>query len=124
MAKTKKELTNNDLVVEMRSGFSNLEKKIGNLEKKVEKKLDQKIGQLAEITRRGFEEADKNFERHDNMFKLVFDRFDKVESDIHDIKTNLSPLISSEVKQDQKIKRLDLRLRQVEKEVGIREIGA
>lgn len=76
------------------------------------------LDDLAGMVNRRFDESDKNV---NSRFKTMIDRFEKVEADVHDIRMTLGPLVGIFTQQERKINKIDLRLRQVEREVGIKE---
>jgi hypothetical protein len=89
---------------------------------KTKKSGETEIDKLARITNDGFFRVEAGFSRMDNMFKLVFDRFEKVESDIHDIKVTLGPLVSIAAEHERKLANFDARLRRLEYKAGISKI--
>ena len=95
--------------MEMRRGFKSLEHNLVG-------EVETKINELALISARSFSEIQQ---QADSRLKLVIDRFEKVEDDIHDVKIAIGPLVSLVGMADHQISDLDLRLRRVEREVGI-----
>ena len=64
MAKTKKEMTIDDLAIVVKRGFE-----------AAKKHTNDKIDELAQITARGFETVDKQFKKNDEMHQLFVDEF-------------------------------------------------
>lgn len=55
----------------------------------VKKQSDITINELARMVQAGFESAAKT---NDERFKITIDEFDRIRSDIRDIKTTFSPV--------------------------------
>jgi methyl-accepting chemotaxis protein len=64
----KKQITTNELAIIVKKGF-----------KQIEENTDEKIENLARITKRGFEEVDKRFEEVNKRFEEVDKRFEEVD---------------------------------------------
>lgn len=62
------------------------------------------------------------FQKLHETNKLFVDRFERIEADVHDIKTTLGPLVGMMGMADREINNLDLRLRRVERKVGISKL--
>ena len=89
--------------------------------KKVSKKitLDDVAGSLealARMTKEGFDAVDK---KSDERFKVTVDEFDRIRSDIRDIKTTLGPLVRVVAQHDNEMNEMRFRLLQLERKVGI-----
>lgn len=91
------------------------------MKKKPEKQITTDA--LARMVQRGFAGMDEKFgdldKRADERFKLTLDRFEKVEADITDIKRVLGPLVQMMAVNDKQVGNMELRLRRVERKVGI-----
>ena len=69
----------------------------------------------------GFESAAKT---NDERFKITVEEFDRIRSDIRDIKTTLCPLVRSVVMMEEDLSDLRVRVGTLERRVGIKkEIG-
>lgn len=88
MARTKKEITNDDLAQMMQNEFAVIH---------------------------------GEFAKNNQMHQLFVDRFDRIDSDIKDIKGNLGPLFKMVSMQEEEISDIRLRLARVERKVGIKE---
>jgi len=94
MAKTKKEITVDDLAMMIQKEFSEL--------REANKQFATEFSKLHEMDR------------------LFVDEFDRVRSDIRDIKTTLGPLVRIIAQQEREMMDLQLRLNRVERKVGIK----
>lgn len=92
------------------------------------------LEKLAEITQAGFrelkqdltQEMDKRFAEVDERFaevdehhKLLVEGIDTIRADVHDMKITLGPLVRAVTAVEDDVRGLDLRLKRVEKKVGI-----
>ena len=74
------------------------------------------IENLAVSTKNGFDSVEK---KADDRFKIVVDEFDRIRSDIRDIKTTLGPLVRVVAQQEKEMTDMLMRLNRVERKVGI-----
>lgn len=72
--------------------------------------------QLGQMIKHGFDEV---HEKIDERFKLIIDRFERVKADVGDIKRALGPLVQMMAAKDREMSEMELRLRRVERKVGI-----
>ncbi len=122
MAKKKAE----NLVQIVKAGFKRVDEQFKHVDeqfkhvdgrfKLADEKLERQIENLARMTEHGFAEARK---QADERFKLILDRFHKVEADITDIKRALGPIVQMLATTDREMADLELRLRRVERKVGL-----
>ncbi len=63
--------------------------------------------------------AQSEFSRIHETHKVFIDEFDRIRSDIRDIKTTLGPLVRIVGAQEREISDLNIRLHRVERKVGI-----
>lgn len=75
MAKTKKEMTIDDLAIVVKRGFEAAKKHTNEKFDAAKKHTNDKIDELAQITARGFETVDKQFKKNDEMHQLFVDEF-------------------------------------------------
>ncbi|MBI2628063.1 MAG: hypothetical protein HYW71_01340 [Candidatus Niyogibacteria bacterium] len=80
-----KKITIEDLAEITSKGFKEVSKRI----EQIDKKIDDKIDNLAQITARGFEQVDKRFEQVDQRFEQVDQRFEQVDQRFEKIEGNL-----------------------------------
>ena len=81
---------------------------------KIKKSLT--VDDLAAMINRRFDESDNVA---DSRFKTIIDRFERVESDIKDIKITLGPLVSIAAEHERKMINFDARISRLEREAGI-----
>ncbi len=74
------------------------------------------IEQLAIMVKNGFEEVHKTA---DERFKIMVDEFDRIRSDIRDIKITLGPLVRIVAQQEEELNTLKLRVNRLEREIGL-----
>lgn len=116
MKKINKKIVSIDgLAQEMRAGFKETRNAIGELREAIVE-TNKTIENLALATKKGFDEIRKT---SDERFRLHSDEFDRVRSDIRDIKSTLGPLVRISAQQDNDISDLRIRLNTVERKVGI-----
>lgn len=84
------------------------------------------LEKLAEMTQAGFQEMNKRFEAVDKRFegvdechRLFADQMNLMQADMHHIKITLGPMTRSVIALENDIRVLDLRMKRVEKKVGI-----
>ena len=80
--------------------------------------LAQTVDNLATATARGFAEVQKSA---DDRFKLIIDRFERIEANVGDMKRTLSPMVQMMAMNDRETDGLKLRLNRVERKVGIED---
>ena len=71
---------------------------------------------LARMVQSGFESAAKT---SDERFKITVEEFDRIRSDIRDIKTTLGPLVRSVVMMEENLSDLRIRVGALERRVGV-----
>ncbi len=79
--------------------------------------LARLIDGLATATANGFAGVQKSA---DDRFKLIIDRFERVEADVGDIKRTLGPIVQMMAVSDREVDNIKLRLNRVERKVGIK----
>ena len=79
-------------------------------------KKKMEIEDLARIVQVGFESAAKI---SDERFKITVDEFDRIRSDIRDIKTTLGPLVRSVAMMEEDLADLRVRVGTLERRVGV-----
>ena len=73
---------------------------------------------LARMVQVGFESAAKT---SDERFKITVEEFDRIRSDIRDIKTTLGPLARSVIMVDKDLSDLRMRVGTLERRAGIKK---
>jgi len=84
--------------------------------KNKKKTTDQLISELASAVNRGFDSLEKKVDDH---FKLSVDEFDRIRSDIRDIKSDLGPLGRVVAMQEQEALDLRMRVARLERKAGV-----
>ncbi len=81
------------------------------------------IDSLARATAKGFNNVQDKFSKIEDTankrFKLIIDRFERVEDDVTDIKRALGPLVQVMALGDKEMSEVKLRLTRVERKVGL-----
>jgi len=77
------------------------------------------LNDLARMMQSEFIDIHKEFRQIHEIDKLFVDEFDRIRSDIRDIKTTLGPLVRIMAEQERELGDIRLRLNQVERKVGI-----
>ena len=73
------EITLENLAEKMDEGFKKVDKRFGEAEIHFDKKIDEKIDQLALAVAKGFNEVDERFNEVDERFNEVDERFNEVD---------------------------------------------
>lgn len=78
------------------------------------------LDELARMMQKEFSDIHQEFKQVHEMDKLFVDEFDRIRSDIQDIKTTLGPLVRLIAQQEREMSDITIRLNRVERKVGIR----
>ena len=86
---------------------------------KARKTTDQKIDELAVAVTRGFEAVDRRFDEIHKIHQVFIDRFDNLDNQVGQIRLITNSLVKMIADRDREMRTMDLRLRRVERRLGL-----